>query len=543
MSEDGIVTASGNALANDSDPEGRALRVTNPGNHAGALGTLILDGNGAYTYSLANSSTAVQSLAAGQSLTETFAYTVTDDDPNGAATATSSIRITVQGANDLPTLGADSAATVEDAGPIGGNVLTNDSDIDAGTTLAVANPGQRAGAYGSLTLGSDGAWGYSLADAPAVQSLAAGQIVTDNFSFNVGDGVAQVGGSLSVRITGQNDAPILVTPLADQSASANSNWNWQMPTGSFTDVDAGDVLSYAATLADGTALPSWLAFDAATQTFSGRVPKSVSGSMDIRIGANDRLGATAADVFTLSFAAGGGGGGGGNGGNGSQGNEGVGNGVDGPPPGHDTSFNDGVGTSPGQPGAQGGNGYRPPNLADVVMTEVRIDGALVEARAPGKDRGNSAAAHAAAPGQIAQADPVALGTSDAKDNDPATSTTADSPVQARPQVANWLQEAAWAYLDTQGSDASYQAGNESNSVAAFARWLAVEQALARDAANAGTLPAWLDNAKGADMRGLLLTDGRFLGSTQTLGSDPISLLAGDTLKTFAGLGNGVQKIG
>lgn len=34
----------------------------------------------------------------------------------------------------------------------------------------------------------------------------------------------------------------------------------------------------------------------------------------------------------------------------SKGNEGVGNGLDAPPPGHDTNINDGAGSSPGQPG-------------------------------------------------------------------------------------------------------------------------------------------------------------------------------------------------
>ena len=37
-----------------------------------------------------------------------------------------------------------------------------------------------------------------------------------------------------------------------------------------------------------------------------------------------------------------------------HGNEGLGNGEDPPPPGHDTNRNDGEGTSPGHPGSQGG---------------------------------------------------------------------------------------------------------------------------------------------------------------------------------------------
>lgn len=37
-----------------------------------------------------------------------------------------------------------------------------------------------------------------------------------------------------------------------------------------------------------------------------------------------------------------------------KGNEGVGNGEDPPPPGHDENQNDGPGTGPGNPGSQGG---------------------------------------------------------------------------------------------------------------------------------------------------------------------------------------------
>ncbi|MFH1871446.1 MAG: VCBS domain-containing protein [Pseudomonadota bacterium] len=285
--EDSITEITGNALANDSDPEGRALRVTDFGMRTGAVGTLSLSAGGGWSYVLDNASAGVQSLAAGQSLTESFAYTVTDDDPNGAATAASSIDISVLGANDLPLLGIDSAATAEDAtAPLTGNLLANDSDVDAGTVLTIADPGAQVGAYGTLDVAADGAWNYDLTNATtAVQSLAAGQTVTENFTQAVSDGVVQVGGKLAISIAGRNDAPIIATPLADQSVAANTSWSWTLPAGSFTDVDAGDVLGYGATLADGTALPSWLAFDAATQTFSGRVPKSVTGSIDMRVAA------------------------------------------------------------------------------------------------------------------------------------------------------------------------------------------------------------------------------------------------------------------
>lgn len=358
VKEDSVLSVSGNALANDSDPEGRALRVTDAGTRTGSYGVLTLQANGAYVYTLSNAAGAVQALAAGQSLSESFAYSVSDDEPTGAATAQSTIVVTIQGTNDLPVLGADIASTFEDAAAaLSGNVLSNDSDVDAGTSLFVANAGQRNGVYGTLSLGANGAYVYTLNNgSAAVQGLAAGQTVTENFAFLVGDGIASVAGNLAITITGRNDAPVLAAALQDQTTAPNTSWTWQVPAGSFTDADAGDALTYTATLADGSALPSWLQFDAATQTFSGRAPKSATGSLDIRVGVSDRLGENVSDVFTLGFSASSGGGGNGGGGGGSQGNEGVGNGVDGPPPGHDGNQNDGAGTSPGNPGSSGGNG-------------------------------------------------------------------------------------------------------------------------------------------------------------------------------------------
>ncbi|MDP2809214.1 MAG: VCBS domain-containing protein, partial [Rhodocyclaceae bacterium] len=521
--EDSVINVSGNVLANDSDPEGRTLRVTNPGSYTGAVGTLSLNSNGAYNYSLANGSNAVQSLGAGQSLTESFAYTASDDDPNGAASAESSIDITVQGANDLPVLGADSAATTEDVAPVSGNLLANDTDIDAGTVLTISNPGAKVGAYGTLTLAADGAYSYSLANASnAVQALAAGQVVTESFAQAVSDGIAQVGGNLTLSIAGRNDAPIIASPLADQSAAANTSWSWALPAGSFSDVDAGDVLGYAATLADGSVLPSWLTFSATTQTFTGRVPKSSTGSIDIRVAATDRAGASAADVFTLSFASGGGGGGGGGGS--QQGNEGVGNGVDGPPPGHDVSFNDGPGTGPGNPGAQGGNGYRPPRREDIAMTELRIASPILEAPvAMAASQGNSAEAHAAAPGQVKQAETagtaLAAAAADAAPTSAAVSpaptfAAADSPAAAPGGRSSDDSLGAWlAALESPVESAPAASPADPQSFA-YA-WGQVDRALAAH------LAAAPEDALGADRANPAGRGQPFLATAD----DPLALLA------------------
>lgn len=349
--ENGVPYVTGDLRANDVDPEGRGLEVSLTRLHS-ALGRFNVSGDGQYDYLLeANTSTAVQSLGIGDSLTDRFVYTVTDNDPRGAATATGEFILTIHGSNDAPVLGADRAAVQEDSvAAITGNVLANDYDVDAATTLAISSAGTFYGPYGTFTVGANGDWDYVSANSSsALQGLAAGQSVIHGFQFNVVDGDgAQVTGSLDVTVTGQNDAPTVATPLSDQVRSAKDSWKWILPTGSFTDVDNGDVLTYRAELADGTALPTWLNFDAFTQTFSGKAPKTTAGTFNIQVTATDIAGATAADIFALTIngskgSKNGGGGGGG------HGNEGVGNGPDAPPPGHDYNHNDGPGTGPGNP--------------------------------------------------------------------------------------------------------------------------------------------------------------------------------------------------
>ena len=92
--------------------------------------------------------------------------------------------------------------------------------------------------------------------------------------------------------------------LANQTARVGTALSWQLPSTAFVDVDAGDVLAYSASLADGSALPTWLAFDAATGTFNG-TPAS-AGSYALRVTATDLAGASASQSFNLAVESGGG---------------------------------------------------------------------------------------------------------------------------------------------------------------------------------------------------------------------------------------------
>ena len=106
----------------------------------------------------------------------------------------------------------------------------------------------------------------------------------------------------SVSVANVNDAPVVSVTIADQSTNEDAGFSFTVPPASFSDVDVGDSLSLSATLSDGSPLPAWLSFDAATQTFSGTPLNDDVGALTIRVTATDTSGATASQDFSVSVA-------------------------------------------------------------------------------------------------------------------------------------------------------------------------------------------------------------------------------------------------
>ncbi|MBF7142928.1 MULTISPECIES: putative Ig domain-containing protein [Pseudomonas] len=96
-----------------------------------------------------------------------------------------------------------------------------------------------------------------------------------------------------------NHAPVVATPLVDKTASENTPFFYAIPATSFSDADK-DTLTYSAKLADGSSLPSWLTFDAATRTFSGTPGDTDSGTFNVTVTAADGKGGTVDDTFNLA---------------------------------------------------------------------------------------------------------------------------------------------------------------------------------------------------------------------------------------------------
>ncbi len=202
-------------------------------------------------FTLDNSNAVLQSLAQGQSITQVYTVTFTD---NHDATVTQEVTVTINGANDAPTIissAADAAGAVtEDSATlsIGGTLGIQDLDlIDTHTAQAVfkessvssALPGFGANAnIGTFTIDpsvlesstdtSNGAtlgWHFNLNNSNAVlQSLAKGQTITQVYTVTFTDNHgAEVSQDVTVTITGVNDAPTITSDAAAAEGSVTED--------------------------------------------------------------------------------------------------------------------------------------------------------------------------------------------------------------------------------------------------------------------------------------------------------------------------------
>ncbi|WP_345774844.1 DUF4082 domain-containing protein [Rhizobium sp. K102] len=251
----------------------------------------------------------------------TYGVRVTATDLGGlAANETFNIAVSVPG-NTTPTAVADAGNATEKGGVANGsggvvasgNVLTNDTDPDSGDTKTVtavvfgATSGTLGsalnGSYGSLVLNASGAYSYAINESnAAVQALRQStNTLNDVFSYTMRDSAgATATANLTVTIHGANDAPVLAVQTAAQNATVGSAFSFTLPTTTFTDVDSGETLAYSATAADGTALPSWLSFNASTRTFSGT--PTTSGTYGVRVTATDLGGLAANETFNIAVS-------------------------------------------------------------------------------------------------------------------------------------------------------------------------------------------------------------------------------------------------
>ncbi|CAI8760678.1 VCBS repeat-containing protein [Pseudomonas sp. IT-P258] len=317
VTEDGTTVANGSFAFGDVDlaDDAHVASVSAP---AGALGTLVANvsdestgdvaGSVGWTYTLDNS--AAQYLAEGQTKTEVFTVTLTDD---FGATVTKDVTITLTGSNDAPVLsfatGHDAGAVQEDTAlSVNGQFSSADIDHDATATWTIN--GSPTGTYGSIAVDTTGQWTYTLANgtdgiASAVQSLKAGESHEDVFTVQVSDGLGGVDTQLvTVTITGSNDAPVLSFATGhdagavqeDSALSVNGQFSssdidhdaaatWTIngsPTGTYGSIAVDTTGQWTYTLANGTdgvasAVQSLAAGESHNEVFSVQVSDGLGG--------------------------------------------------------------------------------------------------------------------------------------------------------------------------------------------------------------------------------------------------------------------------
>lgn len=219
---------------------------------AGSYGTLYIDeSSGNYVY--VPDDTSIEALKT--TVTDTFAMSVSD----GTAGVRQNYRVTINGANDTPTLNAFSGFTFTDtASDDSFNNVTGTStanDRDNGETLSFSLPNgeadtsqsgydvSEAGDYGRLYLNTSSGNYLYMPDDSAIESTKADD--TDQFSIQVSDGSLTANQTLTANITGVNDTPVLGSLTAASFTDTAGDDSFSNVTGTASATDRDDTPTYS----------------------------------------------------------------------------------------------------------------------------------------------------------------------------------------------------------------------------------------------------------------------------------------------------------
>ncbi|WP_197085472.1 putative Ig domain-containing protein, partial [Cellvibrio sp. pealriver] len=215
----------------------------------------------------------------------------------GTLTDTDTVNITVNAANDAPTVAniiPDQNAT-EDAAfnfQFASNTFA-DAELDSLTYSAQLNGGGGLPAWLSFDSAT-----RTFSGTPANGDVGT---LTIDVTANDGNG-GTVTDTFTLTVANVNDAPTVANIIPDQNATEDVAFNFQFAANTFADVDAGATLTYSAQLNGGGGLPAWLSFDPVTRTFSGTPANSDVGTLTIDVTADDGNGGTVTDTFTITVA-------------------------------------------------------------------------------------------------------------------------------------------------------------------------------------------------------------------------------------------------
>ena len=218
--------AKGTVTVTDSDGADTVQAQTDK---AGTYGTFSIKTNGEWTYTLDNSKTATNALAAGA--TEDDAFPIQSADGTAGT-----VTITVTGANDAPTANAGTDATVAE----GASVTldgTGSADPDADTTLTYSWARKSGETDNAVTLTN--------ADKASASFTAPDDIAADatlTFVLTVSDGTASHTDEVIITVTGSNAAATIGGDLTGAVTEDDDTKNEAKGTVTVTDSDGADTV-------------------------------------------------------------------------------------------------------------------------------------------------------------------------------------------------------------------------------------------------------------------------------------------------------------
>ncbi len=231
--------------------DGETLTATTPAHAAATVDVKVSDKDGKST------------------ATKTGGFTYTSTSTNAAPVAN----------NDSYSVNEDNTLTVPAAGVAG--VLANDTDADGNSLTAIKVSGP---ANGTLTLNANGSFTYT----PGANYRG-----TDSFTYKANDGTLDSNtATVTITVNPVNDAP-----TANAGGPYSGNEGSQITfTGSGSDMDAGDTLTYSWNFGDGSPATAFSSSPSAARAYAD------NGTYTATLTVKDSAGATGTSSATVTVA-------------------------------------------------------------------------------------------------------------------------------------------------------------------------------------------------------------------------------------------------